>query len=226
MGQLVDFILHIDQHLTFWIENYGAWIYLILFLIIFCETGLIVTPFLPGDSLLFAAGSLTAIAANQGSEGLNIWYLTGLLIVAAFVGDQTNYYIGRTSGEYILNRYNNRFVNRENLAESQQFLNKYGPIGIILARFAPMIRTFVPFAAGLGQMERKLFVTYNFMGAVIWILLFLWLGHFFGQVPAVQKNFSLVIAGIIVVSLIPFAWGVFRARHKIWAQIFPPAPRA
>lgn len=216
MAQLIDLILHIDQHLRFWVENYGTWIYLILFLIIFCETGLIVTPFLPGDSLLFAAGSLTVLA----SDSLNIWYLGGLLIVAAFVGDQTNYYIGRTSGVYLLKRYNNRFINHENLRESQDFLNKYGPMGIILARFAPMIRTFVPFAAGLGQMERKLFVTYNFVGAVIWIQLFLWLGHFFGQVPAVQKNFSLVIAGIIVVSLIPFIWGLFKARHRIKAQLF------
>lgn len=215
MGALVDLILNIDQHLRFWVENYGTWIYLILFLIIFCETGLIVTPFLPGDSLLFAAGSLTVLA----SDSLNIWYLGGLLMVAAFVGDQTNYYIGRTSGEYIMKRYNNRFINPGNLKESQEFLNKYGPMGIILARFAPMVRTFVPFAAGLGQMERKLFVTYNLIGAVVWIQMFLWLGHFFGQVPAVQKNFSLVIAGIIVVSLIPFVWGVFKARHRIIAGL-------
>lgn len=216
MAQLIDLVLHIDQHLKLWVENYGLWIYLILFLIIFCETGLIVTPFLPGDSLLFAAGSLTVLSSGS----LNIWYLGGLLMVAAFVGDQTNYYIGRTSGEYLLKRYNNRFINFENLRESQEFLNRHGPMGIILARFAPMVRTFVPFAAGLGQMDRKLFITYNFLGAVIWIQLFLWLGHFFGQVPAVQKNFSLVIAGIIVVSLIPFMWGLFKARHRIWAQIF------
>lgn len=216
MAALVDLILNIDQHLRVWVENYGLWIYLILFLIIFCETGLIVTPFLPGDSLLFAAGSLTALGAG---ESLNIWYLGGLLMVAAFVGDQTNYYIGRTSGVYIMDRWNNRFINRENLKDSQEFLNKYGPMGIVLARFAPMVRTFVPFAAGMGQMDRKLFVTYNLIGAVVWIQSFLWLGHFFGQMPAVQKNFSLVIAGIIVVSLIPFAWGVFKARHKIWSQL-------
>ncbi len=222
MAQLIDLILHIDQHLKIWVENYGLWIYLILFLIIFCETGLIVTPFLPGDSLLFAAGSLTVLSVGSGYEGLNIWYLSGLLIIAAFVGDQVNYFIGRSSGEYILKRWNNRFVNRKNLNESQVFLNKHGPLGIILARFAPMVRTFVPFAAGLGQMERKLFVTYNFLGAVIWIQIFLWLGHFFGQVPAVQKNFSLVIAGIIVVSILPFVWGLFKARHRLRAQFTDP----
>lgn len=206
--QLIDLILHVDQHLKAWTLDYGPWIYLLLFVIVFCETGLIVTPFLPGDSLLFAAGALTAI-----DGGLSIGLLSILLIAAAFIGDQTNFTIGRLAGNTIQKRLVGKWINPEHIQQTEIFTAKYGAAAIVIARFAPILRTFTPFVAGIGKMERKKFLTYNIVGAVLWVEIFLWLGHFFGNIPAVQKNFSLVIVGIVVVSLLPIAWAWLKTRR-------------
>lgn len=208
MMEMIDLILHVDAHLREWTLLYGPWIYLILFLIVFCETGLVVTPFLPGDSLLFAAGALTALEAG----GLQIWPLAALLIVAAVVGDQVNYTVGARFGGWLLNRPK-PLVSVDHLRQTEKFMAKYGAAAIVLARFAPIVRTFAPFVAGLGRMDRRRFLVFNVIGAIIWVKLFLWLGHWFGNLPVVQKNFSLVIAGIIIVSLIPLLVGWLKARQ-------------
>lgn len=206
--QLVDLILHVDQHLKAWTIAYGPWIYLLLFVIIFCETGLIVTPFLPGDSLLFAAGALCAI-----DGGLSIGLLSGLLIVAAIIGDQVNFSIGRYAGDAIQRRLVPKWINPQHLRQTELFTAKYGAVAIVLARFAPILRTFTPFVAGVGKMERKKFLTFNVFGAIVWVKIFLWLGYFFGNIPVVQKNFSLVIVGIVFVSLLPIVWAWFKTRQ-------------
>lgn len=210
MMQLIDLIVNVDQHLIAWMRDYGLWIYAILFLIIFCETGLIVMPFLPGDSLLFAAGAMTAL----GAEGMNIWILGGLLMFAAIIGDQLNYTIGSRFGQWLLTGHLRKWIKVDHIRQTEKFMVRYGAAAIVLARFAPIIRTFAPFVAGVGKMERKKFLTYNVLGAVLWVQIFLWLGHLFGNLPIVQKNFSLVIAAIIVVSLIPIAVGWFKARQE------------
>lgn len=209
MMKLVDLILHVDAHLREWTELYGLWIYLILFVIIFCETGFVVTPFLPGDSLLFAAGALTAL----DGKGLDVWLLSLLLIFAAIAGDQTNYTIGNKFGAWLVTGPGRRWIKTEHLRQTESFMAKYGAAAIVLARFAPIVRTFAPFVAGIGKMNRARFLMFNVIGAVVWVELFLWLGHWFGNLPAVQKNFSLVIAAIVVVSLIPLAVGWFKARQ-------------
>lgn len=206
--QMIDLILHVDAHLREWTMLYGPWIYLILFIIIFCETGLVVTPFLPGDSLLFAAGAMTAL----GAEGLDIWFLSLLLIVAAILGDQTNYFIGRKFGTWLLSRPNQKLVKEEHFRQTEKFMLKYGASAIVLARFAPIVRTFAPFVVGVGRMPRQHFIKYNILGAILWVEIFLWLGHFFGNLPVVQKNFSLVIVVIVILSLIPMVVGVWKAR--------------
>jgi membrane-associated protein len=210
MMQLIDLIVNVDQHLIAWMRDYGLWIYAILFLIIFCETGLIVMPFLPGDSLLFAAGAMTAL----GDEGMNIWILGALLMFAAIIGDQLNYTIGSRFGQWLLTGHLRKWIKVDHIRQTEKFMVRYGAAAIVLARFAPIIRTFAPFVAGVGKMERKKFLTYNVLGAVLWVQIFLWLGHLFGNLPIVQKNFSLVIAAIIVVSLIPIAVGWFKARQE------------
>lgn len=206
--QIVDLVLHVDQYLQAWTALYGPWIYALLFIIVFCETGLVFTPFLPGDSLLFAAGALTALPEG----GLSYWPLALLLIVAAFLGDQTNYFVGRWFGARILQWTGGRWIKVEHLKTTEEFMVKYGASAIVLARFAPIVRTFVPFVAGIGKMDRKRFVTYNIVGALSWVFIFLSLGHFFGNLPAVQKNFSLVIVVIVVLSVLPMAWAWWKAR--------------
>lgn len=193
--QIVDFIVHIDTHLDAIIRDYGTWTYAILFLIIFAETGLVVTPFLPGDSLLFAAGAFAA----RGS--LNPLILFGLLAVAAVVGDAVNYSVGR----YLAPRAERgfRFIRKEHLVRTHAFYEKHGGKTIIIARFMPIIRTFAPFVAGVGAMEYRRFALFNITGAVIWIALFVFAGYFFGNIPAVEHNFTLVIMGIIFVSILP-----------------------
>lgn len=195
---LIDFVLHIDRHLQEIVTNYQTWTYLILFLIIFCETGLVVTPFLPGDSLLFAAGT---IAAMPG-EPLSIYPLIILLITAAFLGDNTNYFIGKFLGHKVYEK-NYRLIKREYLDKTHVFYEKHGRITIIIARFMPIIRTFAPFVAGVGTMQYIRFVTFSILGNILWVTLFTLAGFFFGNIPLVKNNFSIAIITIIVISLLP-----------------------
>jgi membrane-associated protein len=196
LRQFIDLFLHLDQHLSQIISDYGTWTYAILFLIIFVETGVVVMPFLPGDSLLFAAGAFAATGV------LNVWILIGLLFVAAFLGDTLNYSIGNYFGPKVFRR-DYRFLKREYLLKTQAFYDKHGGKTIIFARFIPIIRTFAPFVAGVGTMKYSKFLSYNVIGGIIWVVGFVAAGFVFGNIPAVKKNFSLVIFGIILISIIP-----------------------
>jgi membrane-associated protein len=195
----VDLILHLDDHLVELLRDYGIWVYLILFLIIFAETGLVVTPFLPGDSLLFAAGALAAV---DESHTLTPWMLSGVLIVAAISGNTTNYHIGRWIGPPAFSG-RIRFLKVEYLQRTEAFFIKYGPMTIVLSRFAPILRTCAPFVAGVARMPYGRFQAYNVFGGLSWVLSFVWLGFFFGNIPLIKENFGLVTIGIIVVSLLP-----------------------
>ena len=202
---LLDFILHIDQHLVGLVQQYRGWVYLILFLIIFCETGLVVTPFLPGDSLLFALGALAAVPAY----GLHLLLLMGLLCVAAILGDSFNYYTGTKVGNRVYLR-DFWFLRRRHIDQTQRFYEKYGGRTIIYARFMPIVRTFAPFVAGIGKMDYRRFLSYNILGAFVWILFFMLAGYVFGNIPAVKRNFTLLILGIIALSLAPPLIGILR----------------
>lgn len=204
---LIDLFLRLDRHLTWVFENYGLWTYLILFLIIFCETGLVVTPFLPGDSLLFGVGALAA------GSSLNVGWLFILLSIAAIVGDAVNYWIGYKIGSKLLQREDSRFIKKEYIDRTHRFYEKYGGKTIIFARFVPIIRTFAPFVAGIGRMSYWHFAVYNVVGGLVWIISFLYAGHFFGNIPVVKKNFTVVILGIIVVSILPVVIELVRARR-------------
>jgi membrane-associated protein len=203
LRQFVDYFLHLDVHLGELLRTYGTWTYAILFLIIFTETGLVVMPLLPGDSLLFAAGTFAALG------DLDPWLLTGLLIVAAVLGDGVNYHIGKAIGPRAFSG-NVRFLKREYLEKTQAFYDKHGGKTIILARFIPIVRTFAPFVAGIGTMRYSRFLAYNVVGAVIWVTGFVWLGYAFGNIPAVKERFSLVILGIIGISVLPIALEMFK----------------
>lgn len=194
---LIDIFLHIDRHLSEIIQNYGVWTYLIMFIIIFLETGLVVTPFLPGDSLLFAAGAFAALGA------LDMVWLFVILSVAAIGGDTVNYWIGAYIGPKIFHKEKVRFLNREYLDRTHQFYEKYGGKTIIIARFVPIIRTFAPFVAGIGSMTYWKFISYNVIGGIAWILICTLAGYFFGNLPIVKENFSLVILAIIIISILP-----------------------
>ena len=194
---LIDFILHMDVHLSEIIQSYGVWTYFILFLIIFCETGLVVTPFLPGDSLLFAAGAFAA------KGDLNVAMLFLLLSVAAVLGDTVNYWAGKIVGPRIFHKERVRFLNREYLDRTHRFYERYGGKTIIIARFIPIIRTFAPFVAGIGSMTYARFISYNIVGGVIWIAAFAFAGYYFGNIAIVKKNFTLVIFAIIIISVLP-----------------------
>jgi membrane-associated protein len=193
----IDIVLHLDRHLIWLIENYENWIYLILFLIIFCETGLVICPFLPGDSLLFVAG---AIAANGV---MDVQFLVILLMLAAFTGDNTNYWIGRYLGPKIFSRTDSRILNRKHLDKTNLFYKKHGGKTIIFARFLPIIRTFAPFVAGIGRMTYTTFMSYSAIGSLFWINSFIFGGYFFGNVPIVKNNLSFFILGIVFISIIP-----------------------
>lgn len=204
---LIDFILHIDQHLVDIVNDYQTWTYLILFLIIFAETGLVVTPFLPGDSLLFAAGAIIA----KPETSLNVVLMWGLLIVAAILGDLVNYHVGKFIGvKAFSGKY--RFLKMEYLNKTQQFYNKHGGKTIIYARFIPIIRTFAPFVAGIGTMRYGRFATYNIAGGIAWVTSFLFIGYFFGGLPVIKENFTYVIFGIIFLSVLPAIVEVIRGR--------------
>jgi membrane-associated protein len=198
LSQVIDVFLHLDKYLTQIISEYGTWTYLILFLVIFVETGLVVMPFLPGDSLLFAAGALAANPAND----LNVVLLIGLLFIAAFLGDTLNYTIGDYIGPKVFKR-DYRFLKREYLLQTQAFYDKHGGKTIIFARFIPIIRTFAPFVAGVGTMKYSRFISYNIIGGFLWVVAFTIIGYFFGNLPIVKKNFTLVIFAIIFISILP-----------------------
>lgn len=206
--QFADFFLHIDKHLDQVVLDYGTWSYIILFLVIFCETGLVVTPILPGDSLLFAAGAIAA----RGS--MNVHLLTIFLIVAAVLGDAVNYGIGAYIGPKVFQRKDSFIFKKSYLEKTQSFYDRYGGKTIIIARFVPIVRTFAPFLAGVGDMTYARFAVYNITGAVLWISLFLYGGYFFGGLPIVKNNFSLVILGIIIVSIMPAVVEAVRAKKE------------
>lgn len=203
---LIDLFLHLDRHLSELIAQYGTWTYGILFLIVFCETGLVVTPFLPGDSLLFAAGTFA------GMDALNPFVLFLLLCAAAILGDTANYWIGARIGPRAFSG-SVRFLNQTHLRKTEAFYEKHGGKTIILARFVPIIRTFAPFVAGIGTMRYPRFLAYNVIGGVLWVGLFVFGGYLFGNIPAVRQNFSLVIVAIILLSVLPIAIEWFRTRR-------------
>jgi len=205
---VIDFILHIDVHLAELVAQYGVWVYGILFLILFCETGLVVTPFLPGDSLLFVAGALAALPGND----LNVHLMVFLMVVAAILGDAINYTIGRLFGERLFSNPNSKIFRRSYLDQTHKFYEKHGGKTIILARFVPIVRTFAPFVAGMGRMSYRHFAAYNVIGALVWVLLFTYAGYLFGNVPEVQENLKLLIVAIIVLSILPGVIEIWR--HK------------
>jgi membrane-associated protein len=204
----IDFILHLDTHLDQIIQQFGMWTYLILFAIVFCETGLVVTPFLPGDSLLFAVGAFTA-----RPDSLQLLPSLLVLIAAAILGDTVNYWVGARVGPAVFQRENVRFLNKKHLQRTHEFYERHGGKTIILARFIPIIRTFAPFVAGIGSMSYLRFLAYNVVGGVAWVLLFVLGGHFFGNLPLVKRNFTLVIMAIIVISVLPGVFEYFRQRR-------------
>ena len=194
---MIDFILHISNHLEDFLNNYGSWIYLLLFVIIFCETGLVITPFLPGDSMLFTAGSLCALG------GLNVHFLSLLLIVSAVLGDGVNFYIGQYFGEKLFKNPNSKIFKQSYLRRTEAFYEKYGGKTIIIARFVPIIRTFAPFVAGMGKMDYARFLKFNVIGGIAWEVLFCYMGYYFGQMELVKNNLALVLIAIIIISVIP-----------------------
>jgi membrane-associated protein len=212
---LLDWLLHLDTHLNSLATSMGPWLYVVLFAIVFCETGLVVTPFLPGDSLLFAVG---ALAATAGSPIQLIW-LIPLLIIAAVAGDAVNYACGRFIGPKVFQWEGSWLFNRKHLDRAQAFYDKYGSKTIVLARFVPIVRTFAPFVAGIGQMQYRRFWIYNVAGGITWVVLFLLLGYWFGNLEPVKKNFELVIFGIVGLSVLPMAVEWWRARKHATASM-------
>jgi len=208
LKSVIDFVLHIDRHLSAIIQQFGAWTYAILFAIIFIETGLVIMPFLPGDSLLFAAGTFAALGA------LDVRLLIALLVVAAIVGDTVNYWIGHRIGEKAFSREDARFFKKEYLDRTHAFYEKHGGKTIIIARFVPIIRTFAPFVAGIGKMSYGRFISFNVIGGVGWVVLLVGAGYFFGNIPFIRKNFSIAILAIILISTVPIAVEYFRHRKN------------
>lgn len=203
---LVNFILHIGDHLQELVNNYGNWIYAILFAIVFCETGLVVLPFLPGDSMLFAAGTIAAVG------DMNIFVLMGLLIVAAILGDFVNFEIGKHFGQKLFSNPNSKIFKQSYLQKTHDYYERYGGRTIIIARFIPIVRTFAPFVGGMGNMNYAQFARYNIVGAVLWVVSFTTLGYFFGQLPFVKEHFSWIMIAIIVFSVVPMIVEIIRHR--------------
>lgn len=204
----IDIVLNLDRHLQWLVANYGVWVYLILFAVIYCETGLVVTPFLPGDSLLFVAGAVAA------GGGLYVHTLFAVLVLASFSGDNTNYWIGRFGGRRLFSRKNSRLLNPRHLERTQRFYEKHGAQTIVIARFIPIVRTFAPFVAGMGNMKYPRFVFYSFAGSVFWIGSLAYAGYYFGNLPVVRQNFSLVIVGIVLLSITPPVIEYLRSRRR------------
>lgn len=192
-----EFALHIDTHLLELCALYGTWIYAILFTVLFCETGLVVTPFLPGDSLLFAVGSLAALGA------MRVEFAIPLLMLAVFCGDNTNYWFGRKVGPKVFRQEHSKLFNKEYLARTQTFYDRYGKIAVVIARFLPIIRTFAPFVAGIGKMQYRIFLLFSILGSLLWVNLFIFVGYFFGNIPFIKQNFSLVIVALILIPGLP-----------------------
>lgn len=209
MHEILNIILHLTQHLSAFVSAYGVWAYVILFFIIFCETGLVVTPFLPGDTLLFAAGALA------GSGALNIHLLFVLLFLAALFGDNVNYGVGRTLGHKLFQNNNSKIFKKSYLEKAHHFYQKYGGKTIIIARFLPIFRTFVPFVAGLARMQYKRFIGFSVCGALLWVGVVSYLGFWFGNIPEVRHNFVYVIFAIIVISILPALFEYFRAKRRL-----------
>ncbi|HIS23217.1 MAG TPA: DedA family protein [Candidatus Cryptobacteroides intestinipullorum] len=210
MEFIIDFILHIDQHLVNIVQTYHLWTYAILFLIIFCETGLVVTPFLPGDSLLFVAGAIAALPEMP----LDVNLLVLIVFAAAFLGDSCNYAIGHFFGEKLFSNPDSRIFKRSYLDKTHEFYRKYGGKTIVIARFVPIVRTFAPFVAGMGKMHYTWFITYNALGGALWVAIFCYTGYLFGDQPFVQDNLKLLIVAIIVISVLPAVFEVLRAKMK------------
>ncbi len=220
MTEFIDLFLNLPDHLRAFISAHGTLVYGLLFLIIFCETGLVITPFLPGDSLLFAIG---AIAADPTSN-LNIWLAAGILLVAAILGDTVNYWIGRRFGGWMMRTFP-KIVKPSHIEKTNEFFVRYGGKTIIIARFVPIVRTFAPFVAGTGEMDYRRFMAFNVIGAVLWVGLLLPCGWFFGNIPIVKKNFELVILGIIAISVLPMVIEIARAKFRKTPAVDPAAPK-
>ncbi|MEI7638531.1 MAG: DedA family protein [Syntrophus sp. (in: bacteria)] len=203
----IDIFIHLDRHLIWLIQHFGVWVYLIVFLVVFCETGLVITPLLPGDSLLFGLGALAAIG------DLNVLWLFVLLSSAAIAGDTVNYFIGKYVGPKVFHQETSRFFKREYLERTHQFYEKYGGKTIVIARFVPIIRTFAPFVAGIGAMTYAKFIIYNVFGGIAWVAIFIFGGYYFGNLPVVKNNFTLVIMAIIIISVLPGVIEYFRQRR-------------
>lgn len=209
--EIFHFILNIDQYIGWMIQSYGMWVYLVLFIIVFCETGLIVTPFLPGDSLLFASGAFAA------SGDMNIIKVYGVFLLAAVLGDTVNFHIGRFIGPKIYHKKRLKLIKKEHLDKTHQFYERHGGKTIILARFIPIIRTFAPFVAGIGDMSYIHFITYNIVGAILWVTICVFTGYYFGNLPYVQEHFEIVVLGIIFVSLLPVLIEI--VKNTVWIRI-------
>lgn len=204
----MEFILHLDRYLSQFVSTYGTLTYAVLFLIVFAETGLVVTPFLPGDSLLFAAGAISALGS------LNIWIVVLLLIIAAIGGDTVNYWIGRFFGQKIVDNPDIKFINQEHIDKTEKFYKKYGGKTIILARFVPIVRTFAPFVAGIGTMDYKKFLQFNVVGGITWVGLFTLGGYFFGNIPVIKQNFHYTIIAIVIVSVFPMIYEYIQHKRR------------
>ncbi|MEA4827135.1 MAG: DedA family protein [Clostridium sp.] len=213
-GNFINIIMHIDKYLNLIVQQYGILTYVILFAIIFFETGLVVTPFLPGDSVLFAAGAIAAISS------LNIFTLLIIIYLAAVLGDTVNYHIGKKIGAKILEKEDIRFINKEYLKKAQDFYEKHGSMTIVIARFIPIIRTFAPFVAGIGEMKYKKFIPYNMIGGALWVSLFLCGGYFFGNLSFIRNNFSYVLIAIIIISLLPGIVVFIKEKRKVESSAF------
>jgi len=208
IGNFIDFVLHFDKHLNYVMESFGIWCYLLFFVIIFAETGLVVTPFLPGDSLLFALGTFAAIGS------LEVGWLFVVISAAAILGDSANYAVGKYFGAMILNRQGAWFLKKEHIDRTHRFYEKYGAKTIVLARFVPIVRTFAPFIAGVGKMTYSRFFSYNVIGGLLWVLLFIFGGFFFGNIRIIKENFTLTIFAIIIISILPAVIEVIKEKRQ------------
>ena len=215
ISHFIDLFLHLDKHLGELVKEYGTWTYLVLFVIVFCETGLVVTPILPGDSLLFAAGAIAALGS------LNPHLLVVLLTIAAVLGDAVNYQIGRYVGPAVFKKEDSRFFKRAHLEKTHAFYERYGGKTIIIARFVPIVRTFAPFIAGVGQMSYRQFALYNVVGAIAWVVIGVYAGYLFGGLQIVKENFSLIIIAIVFISLLPAVFEFWRAKRQKKAAVAP-----